>query len=305
MSQTNHKGFSLLELLLAIVLASIITVVIYQVYLSCKSVYANVKTNSELQENIRFAANILSHEIGTAGFAGCPKLINIEKANLTDLTGQDFTYADSLRGYKSSASSLPSYLKNAMPNTDVIVIKKAGFDQVYVTGNKDVKSGDTAIQVQHNPATTTNRLLLISDCENADLFEAKNYDSGVNINLKSDYIHHNYKVMNATVSLYAEEAFFIGKRTENDDKGNPVYGLYKITNGGNQEELVENIISMSIKYGVDINADSKVDKYFSADEIDNLAAWENVKSVVITLGHPYHNYKTQTWDIYIQLRERS
>ena len=38
----------------------------------------------------------------------------------------------------------------------LLIIKKADVDQVYVTGNKDVKSGDTSIQVQHNPATETN-----------------------------------------------------------------------------------------------------------------------------------------------------
>ena len=36
----------------------------------------------------------------------------------------------------------------------------------------------------------------------------------LNIILKNGYIHHNYKVMNATVARYTEEAFFIGKRTE-------------------------------------------------------------------------------------------
>jgi prepilin-type N-terminal cleavage/methylation domain-containing protein len=296
-NMSNHgpnKGFSLIEILIALALGSLLFLGLTQVYLSSKHLYGTAEANARWQENVRFASNTLFTNITMAGYSGCA---NLQDAKLFNNTNFSFNVANSVLGYE--ATDVPSYLHGAViPNTDVIVIQKAGADENYIAV-RDVKIGDydfyAALQ---NPATKDNRILFLGDCQNADLFETKDY-IGSKITSRSK-IQHQYiaKLDNsakdaAKVSRFEEIAYFISDTGRVDDKGQPVYGLYMKTNRGDKQELAEDIDMMKIKYFVN-------GQYYTAAQVSSGHAWNKVQSVYITLGSKMHK-----WYVYIRLRERS
>lgn len=294
------SAFSLLELILAIAFGIILSLGIFQVYFSAKSLFQTTTENARLQENIRFAHNILSRNIALAGYSGCGKFKNLDYKNSTT---QTFSAATSIVGYTSAKP--PEYIKKSdvLSGTDIIVIQKVNNDAALVL--QDFTANNTTIHTNGTPASKNNRNLLIYDCHDADLFLASNY-TGTDIKVdKSSKITHSYKAGQVSyVSQYTEIAYFISNTTRKNAKNQPIYGLYMVTNGGNKEELVEGINSLKIKYGVDLNGSGIISNYFTADEITSPDTWQKVLGVIITLGHDDYATKMQTWDVNIKLRER-
>jgi type IV pilus assembly protein PilW len=306
----KHKicAFSLLELILAIALGAILLLGIFQVYLSAKSLFQSSADSERLQENVRFASDVLFRNITLAGYSGCGKLQTLDYKNNTTET---FSAATSVVGYTSAKP--PNYLKTSdvLSGTDIIVIQKTSSNyEAMVT--KNFTANNTTVYLNgETPASKNNRNLFISDCHDADLFLASNY-TGTDIKVdKSSKITHSYigsQTPNSQISYvsqYEEIAYFISSTTRENAKGAPIYGLYMVTNGGNKQELVEGINYVKIKYGIDLNGTGVISNYFGADEITSPDMWQKVLGVVITLGHDDPTTKMQTWDVNINLRERN
>jgi prepilin-type N-terminal cleavage/methylation domain-containing protein len=64
----KNKGFSLLELLVAIFLGVLVVTAVYSLFIMQNQSYINQNVVSEMQQNVRMAMNILSAEFRMAGF---------------------------------------------------------------------------------------------------------------------------------------------------------------------------------------------------------------------------------------------
>lgn len=335
------RGFTLLEILIALALGMLLLLCVLQVYSSIKLLTANIAANAKFQNNLRFAAYFLRHNIGMAGYVGCGRLQDIDLQNNTDFV---VTTSNVVRGFNSDAAMLPSELKKYQikPHTDVIVIQKAGED---ISGIEEkIKEGAKSFHAVRNPATKYNKTLLLADCVNADLFTAVNNEGKV-VRVSGGKIGHKYALSNTTVSKFSAIAYFISNRAEDaaaavspamtaaaipptEDTAvmpppttaatNVRYGLYYAMNYGNKTMLLDGISSMAIRYGVDSKGDGEVSAYQTAAQVDEGQLWDKVNSVVITMtaqstakmlsmskdGKDGKDGKEQMWDIYIKLRER-
>jgi Tfp pilus assembly protein PilW len=290
-------GFTLLEILFAAIIGLILIASLIQNYLSAKNIYHKQIKISRLSENLRFANFFLQQNIMHAGFTGCRKISELDLTNHTNIS---FEFANSIYGYASN--NLPRYLSNKVASgTDVIVIKKATADITAITATS--KKENTSIKVLQNPATEANQFLLISDCKNADLFIAENW-TGNTITMRNK-LNHDYQINNTQVSRFEEITFFISKTKRTTAKNEPIYSLYFSVNQNKKQELISEIISMKIVYGIDAQNQGKVTEYLAATEITNKNLWDRVLSVVITLK-PQNGLKLpDQWKIYINLRERN
>lgn len=297
---TIHKnyGFSLIELIFAMALGAMLLAGLMQIYLSVKSLYQTQKAEAALQENIRFSSYILTRNIGMAGYAGCSRLENIE---ISDDNNLGFNAAAAIQGFDSL--HLPGYLnkKDVLPNTDVIVIQKADADETRTLS--PIAIGAHTLNVWRNPAIKDNLFLLISNCSAADLFRAKNYDSGTTISA-INAMHHAYQTGTSVVGRYEEIAYFVGTSDMQDVNNTPIYSLFMMTNKGDKEELFEGITSMHVKYGISFGGQRKIDGYYDDNYIRQNKLWENVASVVIDLTQQDQVLGKKSWKIYIKLRNR-
>ncbi|MFA4910267.1 MAG: prepilin-type N-terminal cleavage/methylation domain-containing protein [Desulfobacteria bacterium] len=64
----NEPGFTLIEIMIALAIAGILLVSIYNLYISQSRTYTVQEQVSEMQQNARVAMNIISRDIRMAGF---------------------------------------------------------------------------------------------------------------------------------------------------------------------------------------------------------------------------------------------
>lgn len=69
--QQNAQGFTLIEIMIALLLGAFLMGGIMQIFVSNKKSYHLTEGQSRLQENARFALELLGHDIRLAGFLGC------------------------------------------------------------------------------------------------------------------------------------------------------------------------------------------------------------------------------------------
>ena len=82
--KNSERGFSLIELLIALAVTSILLVGIFNIFLSQHKAYTSQDQIVEMQENVRAAMDIMSRDIRMAGFdpteAGGMGITNIDEA---------------------------------------------------------------------------------------------------------------------------------------------------------------------------------------------------------------------------------
>ncbi len=195
--------------------------------------------------------------------------------------------ADAIHGY--TAATAPSDLKQITPNTDVIVIKKADVAITHLT--RDVAAPISTIYVEDNPVSGDDSRLLISDCQNAQVF--KTDSQGKAIKAPSD-ITHNYKIAYTEVAREETIYYFIRKAGRKDVRGQPLYALYSKIDTKKAQELIPGVSNMQIKYVINGN-------YYSANQVTN---WNQVTGVYLTLTIQSGEY-VKPWKMYIALRQRA
>jgi type IV pilus assembly protein PilW len=89
LNQKHARGVTLVELMIAMVISTIVLLGVATVYSSTKRSYKVQEEMARLQENARYAFNVMSRDIRGAGFVGCNPTIN-SLLNTTDDALYDF-----------------------------------------------------------------------------------------------------------------------------------------------------------------------------------------------------------------------
>jgi type IV pilus assembly protein PilW len=132
------KGFSLMELMVAMVLGFIVIGGAISVYLASKRSLTEVEQVATLSENGRFALQLVGYSVRHVGFYGgpnpdyydcdpsdpCPPL----PAPAGDCTGDAAAYdiGNSFFVLRATSATVAGCITDAMPDTDVLVIKNVG-----------------------------------------------------------------------------------------------------------------------------------------------------------------------------------
>lgn len=294
----KEKGFSLVEIMISMVVGLFISAALIQ-YLSSQRLSNRAQQGlSYLQENTSFALYVLNREARMAGFQGCPKISDLQPNvlinNFADTTG--LTTRSALNGAEGSNSSffptLPTWLsqqmvngRNIKPNTDVLIIRKAG--QIGANLNANMANNDSAINLTNKINFSASQFVLVSDCERADLIKTSNGTSATTI------IHNNIDNSSASLSKaymtdamvfpYQVYAFYVRDSGRLNQSGNRVFSLYRMDLNGIEEEISEGIEDMQLTYGVDYDGDGVAEVYQNATTVENNNGWANVVSLNVSL----------------------
>ena len=261
-----QKGFSLIELMVAITIALIIVGAIGYFYLGTRQAYRSTDNLSQLQENQRVALDVIARDIRMAGYMGC---VNIggSQLNVIATTPPSTTPGTMAQIYKNGAgwvnpTGIPGIARVA--GTDVIEVRFAG-----ASANVQSKmlSVNAQIKIFTNPASfAAGDVLMVSDCSSTDIFKATTvsastspvtiaHGAGANTAVKLSKIYDT----NATIMAFHDVSYFIGT---NPATGNPE--LYRFDAGiatATPEAIAENVENMQARYGLDNNGDGAVDIY--------------------------------------------
>lgn len=287
---SKNRGFTIVELMIAIAIGMLIIAALSQVYLGNRKNFLVEEGLARLQENGRYATYMLNKDIRMIGFVGCSNQGKIKINNLIKNPTYSFDLGNSLRGYDSATSSfspvLPTNLSTkALPGSDVLELRMATFFNVNL--NDDMHKSNNPIPVSSRTTINAGDPLLITDCRVGDLFVAgSNSNAAVITHTVSNNTQNELStayLQNAKVMKYAYYAYYVKNTGRTNDKGQPIYALVRQDANGVENEIADGVEKMRITYLVDTNNDKNVDTYQTATQVDNSNNWDNVRGVQISL----------------------
>ena len=297
-------GFSLIELMVALVLGLIVTGAVISTFISVHSASNDTAGIAELADNGRIALDILQQTVRSAGYMACNSTLRqLVSPGLspTPLTG-DFTEA--LSGYEASGSAPGSALtlqalppgdssqgdwdstpelggaldssvisegnmSNALPikGSDVIAVHTtySQIAPVYTTAD----SGANTVSVQSTTGLAAGQLAVISNCANSVVDEIQGV-SGSSVSFVQS-LGETF-APGAQIGVVDTFVFYIGKGTDGDG------ALYSYSLAGNPTftnppaEIAPDIENMQILYGVDTTGSLAATEYVTADQLSNAVA---------------------------------
>jgi len=296
----SMAGFGLVEVMVALVIGLILLGGIGAVFLGAKQTFRTQDDFSRIQENVRYALDTIGVDVRMAGYAGCVNLAAIDPnnptapapvgviANTPPALGLD----QGLRGYVGGSwTATGAAPANWVAGTGVLQVTRAANAGVTLTGNLTPTNAN--VQITGNPQNfVAGEVLLVSNCETADLFRATSVSSGSgtvtiahsNAQNSANFTVNQYQ-NGAEVFRIANTVYFIGT----NPAGNPA--LYRMNFGGATEELVENVEDLVMRFGVDTNNDFIIDNYVAAAGVTN---WRQVLTARISLVFRSNNANVAT-----------
>ncbi|MGD8379988.1 MAG: PilW family protein [Gammaproteobacteria bacterium] len=283
----RQQGFTLVELMIAMVLGLLLVAAAIHLFLSNHRTYQLQDAIGRLQENARFVVEVLGRDIRAAGFAGCRSLGNgfgvsvIADENhdgegdpdlLPDRAGvRGFDHGD---GWHHNGSLTP------VASADVLRITHAGkFGAPLERAVHDTSAQLHLLSPPHE--LEPGDLLMIGDCRSADLFIATAVSSGHRFSTvahsavanASNRLSRRYGT-SARVRTLHRTSWFLAR----NPAGEPA--LYRREDDHPSEELIAGVQDMQFLFGVDSDGDGVPNDYETAAQIDD---WDQVMSVTADL----------------------
>lgn len=113
MKQRRTKGFSIVELMVAILIGLIILAGVIQVVVTSKTTFLGQEEMSFIQENARYAMDVIGKDIQGAGYKGCAgQDARIALVAGGDASALEFLAAGDVRGYLNEGDAPDAYSGN-------------------------------------------------------------------------------------------------------------------------------------------------------------------------------------------------
>jgi type IV pilus assembly protein PilW len=295
-----RKGFTLVELMVAMTVGLFIAGGILQIFLGSKQSYRATEAMSRLQENGRFALDYMSRDLRQIGFKGlCANGIkNLLNESNAAYTADRFDLISSpIRGWNGEKGDDPDVDEDEMASyqagTDVIMFNHAA-EASGLTVNGVTADTSAAIALTGSSGLLSNSILLIGDDANncyicCDLFQNRATDNATSLSraatgtpgnkdpsdpsIIANRLSHDYGTA-MEIRLLRSRLYFIAPGENNVPalwERNFDKGTYE------DNELVEGVFDMQISYLIPAGSTGN---YLDASVVTN---WNDVKAVKINL----------------------
>ncbi len=273
-TQRSQSGFTLIELMVALVISLLLIASVLQIYGTSSRSYRTQEATAHLMENGRTAVELLSRSLRLGGYWKCA---GWETTNLSNHLPSD---QRSIFG-TDGASGAPDTIRALHALDDTAVTVQADVELTVLDTVPVIPTiTPSPITVSSGAGFDGNELIVINDCAKGDVFPI----TAVNANTLS----HNCMTCvetygaNSTVLEVEDTQYFIA----DNDRAQPA--LFRSVNSGAAQELFEGVEDMQIYYGEDTDSDGVANRYVIADVINapcaaNSNCWLRVTSVRISL----------------------
>ena len=295
---THQSGFTLVELMVSVVLGMILINGVIQVFLSNKQTYQVTEGLSRMQENARFALDILVRDMRMIGYMGCSNL-NMPMVNVVDLNkdgNPDEAFnniSTSLEGFDhKSGSSASGWEPNLSSDWHAGVSPKEGTDVILVSRMDDeglkiaseMPSTSAELKVTGVGDIKEEDVIMITDCQKGATFGVTQVQQSAG-HLQKNTTLNTSKTLTSDGTPFGQDAsiyrvlntvYYIADSAITNSAGDNPSALWRSVNGRAPEELVAGLEDLEILYGEDTGTDRVPDRYVSADGVTDM---ENVVAV--------------------------
>lgn len=320
MTVTRSAGITLIELMIALAISAVLLAGVSTVYVGNRKAATLNEGISRVQENLRFASELLAQDIRMAGYVGC-KTDNITNAlNTPTLPHLDINTP--LQGFDNSEpGEFPDEITNvsnpvqqrAVVGSDALIVLRGGGAEFNIVSH-NTNSATLGLDRVPTGILTQGQIVVVSDCRHSAALQISDPVTG-----SATTIVHNtggstspgncWKKLGpiedpanppacgggtgtphpfSTGKLLTMQSHLYYVATSVSGSGTSLYRLS--LNGGAlsvREELAEGVENLQVMYGIDgADTDSVPDRYVTADAV---ADWSTVNSVRIGLLVASHN----------------
>lgn len=327
-STHKTKGLSLVELMVALLISTVLLGGAISLMINSKRTYRTSDDLARLQENLRIASELMTYDFRMAGFFGCsdPDDPTASNNQLNITTGDLYDTGNAIEGIESSVAAnwFPSNNSTLVSSinaaTDAITIRAAATSGSSYALSADMSTSSDTITIT-NPGgdiIAAGSLMVIHDCSSSDIFQVTTFNN------TTDTIAHvvdpNFAPGNASAALskiYTTSASVtplnnIRYYIDNLPGPNGGPALFRqvfqpvpdglgSTGVISNQALVEGIQNLQLLYGLDTGNDNIPDSYVEADNV-GATNWDNVIAVRFgLLGRTIDEYDadadTSTYDV--------
>jgi type IV pilus assembly protein PilW len=289
MSRSTTRGFSLVELMVAMAIGLVLLAGALSVLYSSKVTYNENTRVARLQESGRAAVELMLRDMRAGGFKGCNQ--NTLFTNALGSTTLLWNFAAPAQGFESTGTSTwspavdTSIVITPRSGSDIIAVRTSRIDAPTFTTNASMASATADLTLDRNGTDTVanGSSVMISDCSAAAVFSVTAFSasgstatmthSGTDLGIAFPF---GAKVVPVDTIIY----YIRDSATLRNGVRNP--SLWRIVGSGTPQELIEGIESMQILYGVDTDGDRLLNSYVKASAV-GAANWSRVISVTIAL----------------------
>jgi type IV pilus assembly protein PilW len=310
-----QRGLGLIEILVAMALGLVLTAVVIQLFVSQKQSYRTEEGVSRIQENARYALELLEKEIRMAGYMGCGNLSTLKDC-LNPNTLFNLDWKTPIQGYDALTATAwntaiaPTGLslgsgtgEQVRGGTDILVIRRVQDRGVEVAQAMPNVSADIKVTPSATPLIEDREILIIADCTKSALFQVTNYtpiSGNVVHNQGASPVPGNATKLLSNSIPYDTDAellrlqtliFYIGT----DPQGRPALKLRRFGNttaaAAPSEVLVSDVENLQLLFGIDTDAtaDGLANRYVAAGVVNPVTDprvrpdWQDVVSVRLAL----------------------
>lgn len=286
-SNTQH-GFTLIELMVALVLGLLLLGGVLQLFLGSKKTYELQSALGRVQQESRFALETLSRELRMVGYQGCSNSATLRPNVIADNDGDNlpdlvFTSDFLIDGFDGGTGwSNPTAIPT-QAGSDVISFLYGDSKGARLAGN--MATDNANIQVTHNPDNfKAGDVFLITDCQNADIFAATTVSQSGGSSIVTIAHAENRNTNNRLSQLYGPDAMVMRIRQHSYfigiEDGTP--GLYRSDEAGRVFRLIEGVEDMFVLYGESTDGSNtrETNRYVRASEVND---WSRIVALRLAL----------------------
>ena len=295
--RSRQRGFSLVEIMVAITLSLILLGGVLAVMYSSKVTYLQNDRVARIQENGRAALELILRDLRGAGFPGCAQpiagLFNIRNI-LSNSTNVAWNLAQPVYGFEGASGSWTptldtTLIPNATINNDIIAVRTipAGAPSMRVSAIVN-PTDSISVTKDVGERLADGAPAIISDCGNASIFVVSAFTPDVDDTAAAiDRSTTGGPPTNATTNLGA--TFSPGARVApintivyyvRPDTAGTGPSLWRVVSDEAPQEIIAGVEALQVKYGVDTDNNTTVNQYVNANAVTD---WSQVVSVSLAL----------------------
>ncbi|MBT0964002.1 PilW family protein [Denitromonas iodatirespirans] len=306
--QRRQQGLSLIEVMVGMLIGLFILGGMVTLFFGNQQTYRYNEELSRLQENSRFATEILQRHLRMAGHVGCLTLQEINGGSpiskgesIVDSPQIQIEGMTAVQAFQYSAAS-PGVVgdagKTAVLGSDVVTLRYGQGASTTLDTDTGVPTKTPSIVIRDNAlGFKQGEVIVMADCKTAGLARISNtpasgnsvaleFKKATNYNLKDGFDGITF-ASDLRIMRMANVSFFIGPSTERitNRQGNAFNSLYLASEGFNgravADEIIEGVVDMVVEYGVpNASGSDEADAY---KPLASITDWNDVRAVKVTL----------------------
>lgn len=184
-----QRGFSIVELMIAIALSLLLGIGIFQVFTSNQQSARLTQALVEVQDTGRLSLDLIARDIRNAGYWGCAGALNRVNSTI-DTDGTDYDaniHGIGAAGTQGGVSAIDNVAAGTtidgfavVESTDVIELRSMASDGLSIA--QPMPTVSAALFVNDNNDFAAGDVLAVSDCQSADVFQITNVNTSSGAN---------------------------------------------------------------------------------------------------------------------------